>query len=183
MSPSRACPCWTYPAMTNILTPAEAANFIRTDVNDAIMLQLVPLVDQFLLGATGHNWAADATKHNVAKTAAGILLTYWYDNPLAIGQAPESLTAALVQLEAEALKYRKYCFYGNSGAGGISVPGARVGDEVITLVGVYGVSGDQSVKFEAVVTVQDQLQQTDAGDLSDNQYVVVLKHPADDVSA
>lgn len=169
--------------MTNILTPAEAANFIRTDVNDAVMLQLIPLVDQFLLSATGHDWTADSAIHNTAKTAAGMLIVHWYDNPLAVGQAPDSLSAALTQLEAEALKYRKYCFYGNSGAGGISVPGARVGDAVVTLVGVYGVTGDQSDKFETVVTALDQIQQTETADLSENQYVVVLKHPAEDVSA
>lgn len=169
--------------MTNILTPAEAANFIRTDVNDAVMLQLIPLVDQFLLSATGHDWTADATIHNAAKTAAGMLIVHWYDNPMAVGQAPESLSAALTQLEAEALKYRKSCFYGNAGVGGVSLPGARVGDVVITLVGVYGATGDQSAKFEAVVTVQDQIQQTNGADLSENQYVVVLKHPAEDVSA
>lgn len=169
--------------MTNILLPQEAANFIRTSADDAIMLQLLPLVDQFLLSATGHDWTADTPIHKTAVMAAGILITYWYDNPVAIGQAPESLTAALSQLEAEALKYRKYCFYGNNGAGGVALAGARIGDQVITLVGVYGASGDQSAKFEAVITVDNQIQQSDAGDLSENQYVAVLKHPAEDVSA
>jgi hypothetical protein len=168
--------------MANILTPAEAANFIRTDENDAVMLQLIPLVDQYLLNATGHDWTADSPVHNTAKIAAGMLIVHWYDNPLAVGQAPESFRVALLQLESEALKYRKYCFYGRNGAGGVALQGARIGDEIITLVGIYGVTGDQSDKFEAIVTAQDQIQQTDAGDLSNNQYVVVLKHPAEDVT-
>lgn len=169
--------------MTNILTAAEAANFIRTDAGDVVMLQLLPLVDQYLLSATGHDWTKDNSIHKTAITAAGMLVVYWYDNPQLIGQAPTALAAALVQLEAEALKYRKYCFYGNAQAGGLSLPGARIGDKVISLVGVYGVTGDQAAKFESVVTVQDQIQQIHSGDLSGNQYVVVLKHPAEDVSA
>lgn len=169
--------------MTNILTPAQAANFIRTDVNDAIMLQLLPLVDEYLKDATGHDWTIDNPIHPTAITAAGVLIVHWYDNPTAVGTSPSTLSTTLVQLEAEALKYRKYEFAGASGAGAIAIQGARKGDIVKSLVGVYGVSGSQVSKFEAAVSVDDQLQQTEAADLSDNLYVVVLKHPADDVSA
>lgn len=169
--------------MTNILTDAQAANFIRTSATDAVMLQLLPLVDEYLKNATGHDWASDATKHNAAITAAGMLLTHWYDNPALIGQAPVTVRSTLVQLEAEALKYRKYEFAGINGAGGISVPGARQGDDVVKLIGTYGVSGDQSANFEGTVSEDDQIQQTSSNNLSDNLYVVVLKHPADDVSA
>jgi hypothetical protein len=169
--------------MTNILTAAEAANFVRTDAGDAVMLQLLPLVDQYLLNATGHDWKADSSIHKTAVTAAGMLLVYWYDNPMLIGQAPAALSAALVQLEAEALKYHKYCFYGNNGIGGIALPGALVGQVVIRLEGVYVVTGNQATKFESVITIQNQIQQIHSGNLAGNQYVVVLKHPAEDVSA
>ncbi len=169
--------------MANILTAAEAANFLRSTSDDAVMLQFLPLVDQYLKQATGHDWATDSTIHNTAKLAAGMLLTYWYDNPGMVGQAPGALSGALVALEAEALKYRKYEFEGLDGAGSISLPGARVGDDIVILVGVYGVTGNQSSKFEGTISEEDEIQQTDAGDLSENQYVVVLKHPADDVSA
>ena len=169
--------------MTNILTAVQAANFIRTETTDAVMLQLLPLVDQYLLNATGHNWAADAEIHASAITAAGMLITFWYDNPGMIGQVPVTVRGTLMQLEAEALKYRKYEFAGLTGAGGVYVPGARQGDDVVKLIGTYGVSGDQSASFEATVSENDQVQQTSSSDLSDNLYVVVLKHPADDVSA
>lgn len=169
--------------MISILTAQEAANFVRTEPTDVILLQLIPLVDQYLLNATGHDWAADFPPHPTAQSAAGILLMYWYDRLDNIGQAPESLTAMLLQLEAEALKYRKICFYGNNGMGAVSLPGARIGDEVITLTGVYGVSGDQKSKFESVIDTQNQIQQTDAGDHSAHQYVAVLKNPAEDVNA
>lgn len=169
--------------MPNILTAAQAANFIRTEATDTVLLQLLPLVDQYLLAATGHDWASDAEIHPSAITAAGMLITYWYDNPGMIGQAPVTVRSTLMQLEAEALKYRKYQFSGANGAGGIFLKGARKGDEVVRLTGVYGVSGDQSSMFESVITAADQIQQTQGGDLSENLYVVVLKHPADDVSA
>lgn len=169
--------------MTHVLTTAQAANFIRTQTTDAVMQQLLPLVDEYLKNATGHDWAADATIHNNAILAAGMLITHWYDNPGLIGQAPQAVRATLLQLEAEALKYRKYHITGLNGAGSIYLPGAREGDDVIRLVGVVGVTGDQSAKFESVVSVDDALAQTESGDLSANQYVVVLKHPADDESA
>lgn len=169
--------------MPNVLTAAQAANFIRTEATDAVMLQLLPLVDQYLLSATGHDWKADSTIHPTAITAAGMLITHWYDNPGAVGQAPSSVRSTLMQLEAEALKYRKYQFSGAGSAGGIFLEGARKADKVVRLVGVYGVTGDQSSKFESVLTADNQIQQTQGGDLSENLYVVVLKHPADDVSA
>lgn len=168
--------------MSNVLTAAQAANFLRTDTTDAVMLQYLPLVDQYLLSATGRDWTVDTTKHPTAITAAGMLLIHWYDNPTLVGQTPAALTNLLVQLEAEALKYRKYLFDGLNGVGAITITGARKGDAVISLVGVYGVTGSQLSSFESVVSVEGQLQQTDAGDLSENIYVVVLKHPMDDVS-
>jgi len=168
--------------MPNILTPAEAANFVRTETTDQIMLMLLPMVDEHVQQATGRDWTADATIHPTAKAAAGMTLTYWYDNPSAIGSSPEGSSSVFLQLEAEALKYRKYQFTGASGAGSIALPGALEGDDVIKLVGVYGVSGDQSANFETEISVIGQIQQT-GGDLSENLYVVVLKSPGDDVSA
>jgi len=169
--------------MANILTAAEGANFVRTTSDDAILTQLLPLVDQYLFNASGHDWTADTTKHPTAKIAAGMLITYWYDNPSSIGQPPEALSAILTQLEAEALKYRKYVFTGLNGAGSIWLNSAREGDVVITLTGVAGLSGDQSALFEAVVSEDFQISQTSSADLSESQFVVVLKHPAEDVKA
>ena len=168
--------------MANILTAEEAADWVRTDVDDNAMLQLLDPVDAYIKAATGRDWAADAAINAMAKTAAGILLTAWYDDPAQIGSSPSRASAVLTQLEAEALKYRKYQFYGLSGTGGILVPGAQVGDSVVKLVGVYGVSGDQSAKFESTVSVADAIQQTNGSDLSDYLFVAVLKSPKDDVT-
>jgi len=170
--------------MTNILTAAEAANFVRTDTSDAVMLMLLPLIDDFIKRATGRDWTADNPINNVAKASAGMLLVQWYDNPTQSGTdlpLPFGLTNTLTQLEAEALKYRKYQFYGLSGVGSIRLQGAEVGDDVLSLVGVYGVSGDQKSKFETKISVRGVLQQTNSSNLSTNIYVAVLKSPADDV--
>jgi len=169
--------------MTNILTAAEAAQFVRTDASDAVLLMLLPIVDSYILNATGRDWTVDTTINNTAKNAAGQLIAFWYDNPASVGVSPDGISAALMQLEAEALKYRKSVFYGRSGAGAIALADACVGDAVIKLVGVYGVSGDQSAKFEATITVKGQIQQSNGGDLSANIYAVILKNPAEDVHA
>jgi hypothetical protein len=169
--------------LINILTATEASRFIRSTATDPMMLQYLPLIDQYLLNATGHDWTTDATIHPTAKIAAGMLLCYWYDNPGAVGTAPDTVINQLVQLEAEALNYRKYAFEGLASAGAIYLPNARKGDHVEKLVGVYGgLSGDQSSKFESVISEEGQIQQTPNG-LFDKGFVVVLKDPADDVSA
>ncbi len=166
-----------------ILTPQEAAYFLRTDSADAVMLMLLPHVDTYLQNATGHDWSSDSTIDPVAKLAAGILLVGWYDNPGQVGQSAHAAVPLLVQLEAKALAYRRFEFFGLTGAGSIALTGALVGDTVLKLVGVAGETGDQHAKFEATISVDDQIQQTSANDLSDYLYVAILKHPKDDVSA
>ena len=167
--------------MSNLLTATEAAQYVRTEDSDPVLLMLLPQIDAYVQAATGRDWTADETTHPMAKTAAGILLVAWYDDPAQVGSPASNASAALMQLEAEALKYRKSVFYGRDGAGAISLTGALVGDEVIKLVGVYGSTGDQSADFESVISETGEIQQIDVADLSENIYVVVLKSPADDV--
>jgi hypothetical protein len=65
-------------------------------------------------------------------------------------------------------------FEGLSAAGAVSLSGAREGDTVEMLIGLVGVVGDQSANFEAVITVDGQIQQTSASDLSGKYYRVYL---------
>lgn len=166
-----------------ILTPSEAANWTRSTETDQILLMLLPQVDAYLQRATGRDWSADSNIHPLAKTAAGALLVNWYDNPAMVGSGSSGMNDVLTQLEVEALKYRKYEFEGLSGAGVISLPGAREGDTVIKLVGVYGITGDQTAKFESAISEENQIVQTYGSDLTEKQFVVILKSPADDVIA
>lgn len=171
--------------MTNLLTPSQASNALRCSATDPRMLDLLPQVDKFVERATGRDWTQDTLKHPTAVSAATMLLVSWYENPAMLGiesAAAFGLHAALAQLEAEALKYRVVEFCGRNGAGGISVCGFQPGDEVIKLVGVYGVTGDQSAKFATRVDLYGVLQQTSALDLSGDLFTVVVKNPAEDVT-
>lgn len=170
--------------MTNILTTTEAANALRVSSSDARLADLLPQVDKYIASATGRDWTADGTIHPLAKAAATMLVVSWFDNPTMIGSEgslTHGLTFALSQLEAEALKYRKYQFEGLSTAGDIYLPGALMGDEVVSLVGVYGASSDQSAKFESEISDTGFIAQTSTDDLSDQLFVVILKSPKDDI--
>lgn len=166
--------------MTNILTATEASQFLRTDASDPVLLMYLPIVDKIIEKGTGRDWTQDNPISPVAKAAAGMLLVQQYDQ----SDAPVldiGLRSVMGQLEAEALKYRKYEFEGIANAGVIPLPGAREGDEVISLVGTYLLSGDQSAKFEDAISEEDQIRQTYTGSLAEMHFVVVLKNPADDV--
>lgn len=170
----------------HILTVAQAAGALRVAEDDPRLLDLLPQIDLFIQNATGRDWTQDVVKHKTAVSAATMLLVQWYEDPAMIGTDGSmnfGLSAALIMLEAEALKYRGVLFFGSSGAGAISLADARLGDVVIRLVGVYGASGDQSAGFESVVSVAGQLQQISDSDLSEKSYFVFLKSPMDDLVA
>jgi hypothetical protein len=160
----------------NILTAAEAARVLRCATDDILMLETLPLVDDYIRTATGHDWTTDATVNATAKSAARMLLVQWHENPAmqasGLASLSHGLTAALTQLESLALRYQT--FAGRNGAGAISLPGAGVGDTVAELIGVIGVSGDQHTAFETVITVKDQIQQLSASDLSAKFYRAYL---------
>ena len=164
--------------MTNILTASEAAVVLRCEATDADMLALLPLVDSYIRNATGHDWAADSSIRAEAKSAARMLLVLWHENPGMINSSSGlgfGLSAALVQLEAIALRYRE--FAGIDGAGSIYLPGVEAGDTVATLTGLIGVSGDQSTAFETIISVDDQIQQLSTSDLSEKYYRAYLIPP------
>ena len=161
--------------MANILTASEGSIVLRCEITDADMLALLPLVDDYIKDATGHNWAADTTINPKAKAAARMLLVMWHENPGMIGVGSSlnfGLTAMLVQLEGLALRNME--FYGLNGLGGIYLPGAHYGDRVSTLVGIAGVTGDQSASVESVISVEGQIQQISSSNLEDNAYRVNL---------
>jgi hypothetical protein len=170
--------------MATILTAQQAANALRVEVTDLRMLDLLPQVDLYIQNATGRDWTQDSVKNATAISAATMLVVMWFDNPAMIGQEaslPFGLIAALSQLEAQALKYRKNMVSGLNGAGSIPLPGSNIGDQVISVTGIYGVSGSQVASFETAVSVAGSLQQISSSDLSGNIYVVIWKPPAEDV--
>lgn len=154
----------------SILTAAEAASVLRVDQDNAEMLNLLPLVDEYIFNATGHDWAKDLPAVDSAKAAARMLLVLWYENPgmVQAGGAQglaQGLTAALTQLEVMAGWY--HVFEGNIGAGSISVDGVGEGDvveEVILLVG--GTRADVSEDFGSTIGEIGVLEQLADEDLS-----------------
>lgn len=90
----------------HILTAAEAAQVLRCDVTDPLMLALLPSVDTYIRIATGRDWTLDVPIYDEAKSAARILITLWHENPAMtgyVGNLPAGLSACLCQLEAQAL--------------------------------------------------------------------------------
>lgn len=168
------------PSGSNILTASEAAEVLRCETTDALMLALLPSVDDYIQQATGHDWAADSTIEPMAKSAARILITLWHENPAMIGNTANNLSAGfsacLAQLEALALRYM--IFEGLPGAGYITLPGAHEGDTVTALVGVVGVTGDQSAKFESVISLDGYIEQTSSDDLDEKYFRVLLTPPS-----
>jgi len=67
-------------------------------------------------------------------------------------------------------------FAGKNGAGACTLTGVKVGDVVRSVTGLAaGTVGDQSAKFETAITVADQIQQSDATDLSSNIYLAYIQ--------
>ena len=169
------------PGTTYILTATEASNVLKCEIDDPTMLALLPAIDAYIVRATGHDWAADTTIPQEAKSAARILLVQWHEDPgmMAGGTVVLSagLTACLAQLEAMALYY--YIFEGIDGAGSITLSAAMEGDTVVSLVGKVGASGDQSAKFETVITEDGSIQQTSSDDLSEIYFQVKLVPPSE----
>jgi hypothetical protein len=164
--------------MANILTAAEAANVLRCLTTDALMLQLLPLVDEYIKSSTGRDWTADSTIDTTAKAAAQILVTLWHENPAMIGNEgslPDGLSACLTQLKAKVRYY--YTFEGLDGAGYVELADAREGDTVVTLIGRVGATGDQHSKFESIITEDGYIHQTSSEDLSEKWFTAYLKPP------
>lgn len=94
--------------MANILTAAEAANILRCETDDALMLDLLEQVDAYINNATGRDWTLDNPIEPSAKSAARILLVQAHEDPGAMAQPADAmswgLSANLVQLEALALE-------------------------------------------------------------------------------
>jgi len=162
--------------VANILTTTEAANVLRTTTDDDLMLDLLPQVDSYIQHATGRDWSSDSTVHPVAKSAARMLLTMWFENPAMTAQGMTSmnhgLMAAMTQLESMALHYHN--IEGISGSGYIPISAAKAGDTVSSVTGLIGVSGDQSASFETVISEDGYIKQVSSSDLSDKYFRVYL---------
>ncbi len=173
---------WTAPAGPNILSTAEAAAILKCAEDDPSMLLLLPQIDDKIKFSSGRDWAAEAIIPQAAKAVARILLVRWYENPGMMSDSADetlggSYLAGISQLRAMAAYY--FTFQGNAGAGLIQVNGMQEGDSVISLVGKVGISGDQSSKFESVITWDGYILQTSAEDLEYKWFTAYLVPPGE----
>lgn len=66
-------------------------------------------------------------------------------------------------------------FTGAASAGACTLTGVKAGDKVLTVTGVAsGTKGDQGTSFETTITVNDQIQQSSASNLSANVYLAFI---------
>lgn len=173
---------WSAPAGPNILSVAEAAAILKCAEDDPSMLLLLAQIDDKIKFGSGRNWAAEAIIPQAAKWVARILLVRWHENPGMMSDSADetlggSYLSGMSQLRAMANYY--FTFEGLAGAGSIPLNGVSVGDLVISLVGKVGISGDQSGKFESVITWDGSIQQTSSEDLSLKWFTAYLVPPGE----
>lgn len=73
----------------------------------------------------------------------------------------------------QASMFKPFCTQGHNGAGAVTATGATVGDQVIAINNITDHALANS-SFEPVVTVNDQIQQTSASDLSAKTLTILL---------
>lgn len=104
------------------------------------------------LDATDKARIADIFPQTLGRTGLGVLLT------------------ELAKLESA---FRLLGFTGAAAAGACTLTGAKVGDKVVGIINLTDGTVDTS-DFEGTITVADQIQQTDVGNLSTKTYAVLL---------
>lgn len=68
-----------------------------------------------------------------------------------------------------------FSFSGAAAAGACTATGLNVGDVILSVTGLASATaGDQSANFETVVSVDDQIQQSSASNLSSNVYLALV---------
>jgi hypothetical protein len=161
---------------THILTAAEASIVLRCTVTDSAMLAILPGIDAFIQRATGRNWALEDPIPEEAKNAARMLLVMWHENPGMMGGESQplgfGLAACFFQLTTLGMNIRE--FHGHHSAGFCHLSTALEGDQVTSLVGLVGASGDQSAAFETVISRDGHIQQISSSDLSEMIFRVRL---------
>lgn len=82
--------------MANILTIDEAIRVVMVDSTDERLLDVLPQVDTYINGATGHDWAKDVTINLEAKAAARLYLALTYDLMSMQKSQTDALNRALI---------------------------------------------------------------------------------------
>lgn len=106
-------------------------------------------------------------------TAAGIVELA--TDAEAVAGSSTALAVTPANVRAVMGKIKAISFNGVSAAGPCVATGAVVGDLVLAVFGITdGALGAADASFEAAVTVDDEIQQSSASNLSANDYVAIL---------
>lgn len=116
--------------------------------------------------ATTHVAAASVTVAGKVELATDAEALAGSDTDRAV--TPASLGNAVSNIEA-------ITFTGAAAPGACTATGLKAGDIILSVTGLAsGTKGDQASKFEATVSVNDQIQQSDGGNLSANVYLALV---------
>jgi len=173
---------WTPSAGPNILTTAEGAICLKCAEEDPLMVMLLGQVDAYIKRATGHDWAAETIIPQEAKNAARGILVQWHEDPGSLTGSQASVLTANIQAclsQLRAMAHYYFTFEGLPGSGQIQIPGIYEGDSVISLVGKVGISGDQSSKFESVISWDGYLKQISSQDLEEKWFTAYVVPPGE----
>jgi hypothetical protein len=69
---------------------------------------------------------------------------------------------------------RLLAFAGHSGAGACTATGTKVGDTVVGIIDLAAASVSAAASFESTITVNDQIQQSSASNLSAVKYALLV---------
>jgi hypothetical protein len=173
---------WNPLAGPNILTTAEGAAVCKCTEDEPLMVMLLPQVDAYIKRATGRDWAAETIIPQEAKSAARGILVQWHEDPGSLTGSQATVLTANIQAclsQLRAMAHYYFTFEGLPGSGQIPIPGIYEGDTVISLVGKVGISGDQSSKFETVITWDGFLQQLAGVDLEEMWFTAYVMPPGE----
>jgi hypothetical protein len=166
---------WTAPAGDYILTATEASNVLRCEIDDPTMLALLPQIDAEIFRATGRKWEDDSVICPEAKSPASDLLYCLHEGGWPSEGLRQHYLAGLTRLEAIAQYY--YTFEGLDESGYIHIHHIHEGDTVVRVTGRVGATGDQSAKFETVISVDHSIQQISSDDLDDKWFTAYIVPP------
>lgn len=77
--------------MANILTTDEAANVLRCETDDPVMLILLGIIDAHINDLTNRDWTLDHPINPIARDAAITLLIRRHEDPGGMGQLPATV--------------------------------------------------------------------------------------------
>lgn len=164
---------------TRAVTPAGLAALTASATRDGLVELATDA--EAITGAdtaravTPANLAAAVTTHVAAAstTVAGKVELATDAEAKTGSDTARAITAANLRAVLTGLKF--ITIDGRNNVGACTAVGAAVGDKVLYVAGLTaGALGNASASFEATVTIVDQIQQSAVGDLSLNDYLVVL---------